>query len=146
MAYIRQIYILQQTSCLCQGLPFNPRHALLSNSIIKGTLPQNIFILKNGYIGGWEFFSLKISRNCNFRNLLVPETMRPHHVRSKVCHSAWLPSMCRAMHTLLHTGKGAMQTSLCTWSGDIGSGTKKLSILPNLLRNFFKPIIFMKFL
>ena len=61
--------------------------------MFKGTLPENIFILKKGHIGhinsqdigGLKKTFLKIFRNCNFSDFLVPEIMSPLHVRSKFC-------------------------------------------------------------
>ena len=119
---------------------------------IKGTLPQNIFIFKKmshmSYkLPRYRWFAkifLKISRNCNSCNYLVPQTMSPLQVRSKVCMAvfhvrskvciasihvrsklaAFAPHMDGNMQTLLRTWKGAMQTLLCTWSGGIRSGTK----------------------
>ena len=36
-------------------------------------------------LGGLKKLYLKISRNCNLTNLLVPETMFPLHVQREVC-------------------------------------------------------------
>ena len=60
---------------------------------LKGTLPQNIFILKSGHKGHMNFLNIGdlnkffnfFGRKCNLSYFLVPETMSPLDVRSKVC-------------------------------------------------------------
>ena len=75
--------------------------------IFKGTLPQNIFMIKTGHIGYINFFNigglnkffLKLGITCNLGYFLIPKTIfllhvqskvwkAPIHVRSKVCKFA----------------------------------------------------------
>ena len=58
--------------------------------VLKGTLPQNIFILKSGNlnsfkIGGLTSYFLKFFRNDSYSYFKVPKTMSPLNVQGKVC-------------------------------------------------------------
>ena len=119
----------------------------------KGTLPQNMFILKrgqtchinyqdNGCLEKLFFTTARNSKIVVFWSLKLclrymcgaKSTWLPSMCGTK---SALLSSMCRAksanflrtwmgaMQTLLRTWKKAMQTLLRIWKGDIISGTKK---------------------
>ena len=97
---------------------------------------------------------------------LKSETMSPLHVRSKVCMAPFYmrSKVCIAP---IHVGskladfaphgskadfvphmEGSHADFVRIWSGDIGSGTKKLlklSILPIVFKNLLSPIIFWDF-
>ena len=84
-------------SLCCCCLHFKPYNII----DIKGTPPQNIFILKSGNIGhinslsigGLNKFFKKFGRSCNLSCCLVPETISSLYVRSKVCMAPFhLPS------------------------------------------------------
>ena len=94
----------------------------------KGTLPQNICIIKNGHIdiGG---FNNSLKKSAKLAILAINWSLKLCLRYMCGAKPAWLPSMCGAksallpsmcganFQTLLRTWMKTMQTLLCTWKG-----------------------------
>ena len=76
-----------------QRLDINQSTLSPAKITLKGTLPQNIFLIKSGHIGhinslnigGFNKFYKNVCQKLQFKLFVVPETMSLLYVRSKVC-------------------------------------------------------------